>query len=56
MQIVADLHTHTVASTHAYSTVAEMARGATAPPTRTGRTSGIFPIWTSCRARSTVLP
>ena len=28
MQIVADLHTHTVASTHAYSTVAEMARGA----------------------------
>ena len=30
MQIVADLHTHTVASTHAYSTVAEMARGAKA--------------------------
>lgn len=28
MQIVADLHTHTVASTHAYSTVHEMARGA----------------------------
>ena len=28
MQIVADLHTHTIASTHAYSTVAEMARGA----------------------------
>lgn len=30
MQIVADLHTHTVASTHAYSTVYEMARGAKA--------------------------
>ncbi|MGO5096064.1 phosphatase [Agathobaculum sp. LCP25S3_E8] len=28
MQIVADLHTHTIASTHAYSTVYEMARGA----------------------------
>lgn len=28
MQIVADLHTHTIASTHAYSTVSEMARGA----------------------------
>ncbi|MDO4270013.1 MAG: phosphatase [Eubacteriales bacterium] len=28
MQIVADLHTHTIASTHAYSTVHEMARGA----------------------------
>lgn len=30
MQIVADLHTHTIASTHAYSTVSEMARGAKA--------------------------
>lgn len=30
MQIVADLHTHTIASTHAYSTLAEMARGAKA--------------------------
>lgn len=30
MQIVADLHTHTIASTHAYSTVFEMARGAKA--------------------------
>lgn len=28
MQIVADLHTHTIASTHAYSTAYEMARGA----------------------------
>lgn len=28
MQIVADLHTHTIASTHAYSTVYEMVRGA----------------------------
>lgn len=28
MQIVADLHTHTIASSHAYSTVYEMARGA----------------------------
>ena len=30
MQIVADLHTHTIASTHAYSTVYEMVRGAKA--------------------------
>ncbi len=30
MQIVADLHTHTIASSHAYSTVYEMARGAKA--------------------------
>lgn len=30
MQIVADLHTHTIASTHAYSTVREMAQGAKA--------------------------
>jgi len=28
MQIVADLHTHTIASSHAYSSLAEMARGA----------------------------
>lgn len=28
MQIIADMHTHTIASTHAYSTVYEMARGA----------------------------
>ncbi len=28
MQIVADLHTHTIACSHAYSTVYEMARGA----------------------------
>lgn len=28
MQIVADMHTHTLACTHAYSTVYEMARGA----------------------------
>ena len=28
MQIVADLHTHTIASSHAYSTLYEMARGA----------------------------
>lgn len=28
MQIIADLHTHTIASSHAYSTVYEMARGA----------------------------
>ena len=30
MHIVADLHTHTIASTHAYSTVYEMVRGAKA--------------------------
>lgn len=28
MQIVADMHTHTIASTHAYSTLYEMVRGA----------------------------
>ena len=28
MKIIADLHTHTIASTHAYSTVTEMAQAA----------------------------
>ncbi|MEW6230266.1 MAG: phosphatase, partial [Bacillota bacterium] len=28
MKLVADLHTHSIASGHAYSTIEEMARGA----------------------------
>ena len=52
MEIIADLHTHTLASTHAFNTVTEMARAAyemghkaiaiTAPKCPTARISGIF--------------
>ena len=58
MEIIADLHTHTLASTHAFNTVTEMARAAyemghkaiaitdhgvvQAPKCPTARISGIF--------------
>lgn len=58
--IIADLHTHTIASTHAYSTVTEMVQAAAAKGlyalaitdharTMPGRPeSGIFPVSMSC--------
>ena len=62
MQIIADLHTHTNVTDHAFSTLTEMVQATavlrlspsptTAPPIRTARTSGISPIWTLSRARS----
>ena len=62
MQIIADLHTHTSVTDHAFSTLTEMVQAAedrglaaiaitTAPPIRTARTSGISPTWTLSRAR-----
>ena len=54
MEIIADLHTHTLASTHAFNTVTEMARAAFemghraiaitdhGPKCQTARISGIF--------------
>ena len=49
MQIIADLHTHTNVTDHAFSTLTEMVQaahdmGLKAPPTRTARMNGIFPI------------
>ena len=46
MQIIADLHTHTNVTDHAFSTLTEMVQAAE------DRTSGISPIWTLSRARS----
>lgn len=63
MQIIADLHTHTNVTDHAFSTLTEMVQAAetavlrlspsptTAPPIQTARTSGISPTWTLSRAR-----
>ena len=56
MQIIADLHTHTNVTDHAFSTLTEMVQAAHdmglkaiaitnhGPPTRTARMNGIFPI------------
>ena len=59
MQIIADLHTHTNVTDHAFSTLTEMVQAAEdrglaaiAITNRTARTSGISPIWTLSRARS----
>ena len=59
MQIIADLHTHTNVTDHAFSTLTEMVQAAedrglaaSAITNRTARTSGISPTWTSFRARS----
>ena len=58
MQIIADLHSHTNVTAHAYSTLTEMVHAAkkmgagrllrsptTARPTRTDRMNGTFPTW-----------
>lgn len=63
MQIIADLHTHTNVTDHAFSTLTEMVQAAEdrglaaiaitnhGPTNPTARTSGISPTWTLSRAR-----